>query len=303
MNPHRLHAYILLSIVAVIWGIAGPVIKLTLKGLPPDIFLLYRFLISSILSIIIFIFTGFKLPQKPRLILDVCIYTFLNSTVVLGLLFWGTDKTSLLDMSLISLFGPILLILAGFIFLKDRITAKERVGILIAFIGSFLIIIEPLLRASNSSGQLWGNLLIFASLLSAAVSGIYVKKLLRQDISPAFLANLSFLVGFITFLPLVIFKYGLLRTVTIVTSASLPFHLGVLYMAIFSGTIAYTLANTAQKSIEISEAALFSYVSPIFSGILAVILLGDKLTAPAIAGSVITFIGVVIAEIKKKRYN
>ncbi|PJA42810.1 EamA family transporter, partial [Candidatus Woesebacteria bacterium CG_4_9_14_3_um_filter_39_10] len=43
MNPHRLKAYILLLIVAVIWGIAGPVIKFTLGGFPPLLFLTYRF--------------------------------------------------------------------------------------------------------------------------------------------------------------------------------------------------------------------------------------------------------------------
>lgn len=303
MHTPRLKAYFYLTIAAIIWGIAGPVIKLTLKGLPPDIFLLYRFFISSIVAITIFVFTGIKFPKEPKLIRDIVIYGFFNSTATLGLLFWGTDKTSLLDMSLISLFGPILLILAGFIFLKERITVKEKTGIIIAFIGSALLIIEPLFKNQNGQSGFWGNLLILASLMSSAFCGVMVKKLLRRGISPSFLANLTFLIGFLTLLPFVAAKYGLGETFLIIKNTPYPYHLGAIYMAIFSGTIAYSLYNLGQKTIELSEAALFAYLHPIFSATIAVTILGDKLTIPIIVGSIIASIGILIAEVKKKRYN
>lgn len=302
MLTPRLRAYIYLFIVAVIWGIAGPVIKLTLKGLPPDIFLLYRFFLSSLIAVFYFLFASFRLPKDPKIIRDIFIYCFLNS-VTLGFLFAGMAKTSLLDMSLISLFGPILLILAGFLFLKDHITPKERLGIIIAFLGSFLVILEPLLKNHNGISGLVGNILILFSLVTSAISGVLVKKLLRQGISPSFLANLTFLIGFLALLPVVIIRYNLTESFLIIKNTPLPYHLGVIYMAIFSGTIAYSLSNFAQRTIELSEAALFTYIYPIFSAILAVILLQEKLTLPAVIGSVITFAGVLLAEIKKKRYN
>lgn len=300
MNPHRLRAYIFLLIVAVIWGIAGPVIKLTLKGLPPDIFLLYRFFISSIAAIVIFIFTGIKFPKEAKLVRDIIIYGFFNSIATLGLLFWGMNKTSVLDMSLIYLFCPILIILAGAIFLKDHITAKEKAGIAIAFVGSALLVVEPLLRNHNGQSGFWGNLLILASIISSAFCGVMVKKLLRRGISPSFLANITFLIGFFTLLPFVLIKYNLAESLSIIKNAPFPYHLGVIYMAIFSGTIAYSLSNLGQKTIELSERALFGYLYPIFSAIIAITVLGDKLTNPIIIGSIITFAGVLIAEIKKK---
>ena len=303
MNPLRLRAYLLLLLVAIIWGIAGPVIKLTLKGLPADIFLFYRFFLSAVVAVIIFLVKGIKFPRESRLIRNIVIYGFFNSTATLGLLFWGTDKTSLLDMSLISLFGPILIILAGFIFLKEHITSKEKIGITIALVGSALFIIEPLLKNHNGQSAFWGNLLILASLISGAFCGVMLKKLLRRGVSPSFLANLTFLIGFLTLLPFVAAKYGLGETFLIIKNTSFPYHLGVIYMAIFSGTIAYSLSNLGQKTIELSEAALFAYLHPIFSAIIAITVLGDKLTNPIIIGSIITFIGVFIAEVKKKRYN
>ena len=102
--------------------------------------------------------------------------------------------------------------------------------------------------------------------------------------------------------PFVFFSFFILYTkfiYNIPTSA----WLGIIYMAVVSGNIAYILNNMGQKTIELSEAAPFAYLYPIFSAILAVILLGDKLTTTIIVGSIITLTGVVIAETKKRRYT
>lgn len=303
MNPHRLRAYLLLLVVAFIWGIAGPVIKLTLRGLPSDIFLIYRFFLSALIALPILIFDRAKFPKDKNALLNLIVYCFLNSTASLGFLFWGLEKTSLLDMSILSLFGPLLLILAGYLFLKEHITAREKTGIFIALLGSFWIVIEPILKANHGSSQFLGNILILLSLISGALAGFFAKRLMRQGVSPSLLANFSFIVGFLSLLPLIFIKNGLGESLAIIKTAPFPFHLGVIYMAVFSGTIAYTLNNMGQKTIELSEAALFAYIYPVFSAILAVFLLGDKLTPSIILGSAVTLIGVALAETKKRRYT
>ena len=52
MNPYRLRAYILLIAVSVIWGVAAPVIKFTLRGIDPISFLTYRFFLAAVLGIL-----------------------------------------------------------------------------------------------------------------------------------------------------------------------------------------------------------------------------------------------------------
>ena len=85
----RIKAYLLLLLVSVIWGIASPVIKFTLFGIEPDLFLAYRFAISTLISIITFIIMGVKLPKDFKLIGLIFLYGFLNSVVSLGFLFFG----------------------------------------------------------------------------------------------------------------------------------------------------------------------------------------------------------------------
>jgi len=300
MNPYRLRAYIYFLIVVAIWGIAGPIIKVTLGVLPPDLFIFYRFGISFLVALIYFLIKGVKIPKDKTTRLQFAIYTIFNSFVTIGLLFWGTSKTSLLDMSLISLFGPLVIILGAYIFLKDRITHKEKVGIGITFTGALIISISPLMHGGNVEGQLIGNLLVFLSTVSGAFCAIMAKVLLRKGCSADGLAHASFSIGFLILLPFVLFKYSPLGVYNTFSNLDPLYIAAVVYMAIFSGTIAYIIGNKAQKSIEVSEAAPFSYLYPLVSAILAVVLLGDKITSIIILGTALTLIGVVIAESKKK---
>ncbi|QQG41451.1 MAG: DMT family transporter [Candidatus Woesebacteria bacterium] len=303
MNPHRLKAYTLLLATAVIWGIAGLVIKVTLDKIPADLFILYRFAISTVVSLLFFIIQGINLPKDKVSLFQLFLYCLLNSSISLGLLFWGTAKTSLLDMSLISLFGPLLLTAAGYIFLKDKITKREKIGTTIAFVGALLIGISPLIGSSSTDGEIFGNILIFLSLVSGAICGILAKKLMRNGVSPNLLANLSFVVGFITVLPFVIVRSGVAYSLSLIGNTDMNIWFGILFMAIVSGNLAYILNNMGQKTIELSEAAPFAYLYPIFSAILATIFLGDRFTLPVILGAVVTFAGVILAETKKRRYD
>jgi drug/metabolite transporter (DMT)-like permease len=303
MSKNRAHAYILLLTAAIIWGIAGPVIKLTLKTLPADVFLLYRFFLSSIAGLIYFSLFGLKLPKDKKILFQLFGYTLTNSVLTLGLLFAGMAKTTLLDMTIIESLGPLFVIITGYIFLKDHITNKELLGTLIAFLATMAIVLEPIMKNQHQSGQFLGNILIFLSLITNAISAVFLKKLLRFKVKPAAISNLSFLLGFFVFIPVTLFKTDLSSVINTISTLPFIYHLGVFYMAIFSGTIAYTLANIGQKTIEVSEAALFSYLNPVFSAILAIIWLKEVPTYLFIASSVFIFIGVLIAETKKRRYN
>jgi drug/metabolite transporter (DMT)-like permease len=72
-------------------------------------------------------------------------------------------------------------------------------------------------------------------------------------------------------------------------------------MAILSGSIAYTLWARAQRTIEIGEAAVFSYLYPIFAAPLAVFWLKEKITMPFVIGATVIAVGVFIAEYRSSR--
>lgn len=303
MNPHRLKAYFYLLIVVAIWGIAGPIIKLTLGVVPWDILLLYRFFITSIVFIPFIHKQDFHPLKKGNIFFLAFIYMIFNTTIGFALLFAGTARTSLLSMNLISLFGPILTIFGGYFFLKDKISWIEKIGMGITFFGSLLLIVEPLTKSDGVQGEIGGNIMIIGSLIAGAISAVLLKELLRKGVNAVFLANIGFVVGLLTMIPIALHFHSLTNIITTVSTIPLKYHLGIVYLAVFSGTIAYSLNNIAQKSIEVSELAVFSYLYPIISAVLAVWFLKEHMTSLAYFGAGVTMVGIFITEIKRRAHR
>src|SRR3990172_6520942 len=125
MNPQRLRAYTYLLLTAAIWGIAGPVIKFTLEGIDPLPFISYRLAISAVISIFFFlgkIKRGKKFRQLNAHLPLALLYGFLAVPLGLGLLFVALDNTTVLDLTLIGVIGPLIVTAGGSLFFHERIT-------------------------------------------------------------------------------------------------------------------------------------------------------------------------------------
>lgn len=303
MNPVRLRAYIFLLVASAIWGVAGPVIKYTLGGLDALTFLVYRFGISTLLALIFFPKITFRLPKEPKVLFWLFINGLFSTTIGIGLLFFGLETTTVLDMTLITLMGPLLAAGSGVRFLHERITTREKIGMGIALLGTLFTVIEPLTSGSGDGLKTSGNALILLYLISTIVPAVLTKKLLRAKVKPLTITNMEFVVGFVTLLPFLLIRTPLPELSNQVTKLPINYHLGVFYMALLSGSLAYYLYNRAQKSIEVGEVAVFAYLYPLFAAPLAVLWLGEKITFSYIVGAIIIAIGVVIAEIKRTKLS
>src|SRR3989344_4142819 len=229
MSEYRIKAYAYLFGATVIWGIAGVVIKITLTGIDPLPFLSYRFFISAIIAC-------FYLPKIIKLIkgnpdsgLEIIIHSVLATTLSLGFLFLGLDKSTVLNLVLITLAAPLVTEYAGVIFLKEHLTKREKIGTFIALIGTLFTVFEPLFNSSSGFGELTGNILILLYLASDIGGVIILKKLLKKNINVEALTQTSFIVGFLTLLPFTIFFMGS-NVIKTVLALPLKFHLLVIYM-------------------------------------------------------------------------
>jgi len=298
---HRFTAYALLLLVSIIWGVAGPVIKFTLGSFPPIIFLTYRFALASALGATLWAIRPPKFQAKASTIPFILLHSILAVPLGLGLLFFGFDKTSSLTGTVISATGPIMVAIAGMILLKEHITKPERTGILLALLGTLIVTVGPMLSGNgNAIISFEGNLLIIASLAADAIATVIAKVSLRDRVPALALTNISFMIGFLCFLPFLLYTYSIQEIVTTIASAPLSAHLGVFYMAFLSGTLAYTLQKLAMKSIEVGEVAMFNYLFPIWAAPLALWWLGEKITLPFVIGACVIATGVVIAEHKRR---
>ena len=301
MSPNRVHTYLILLLVSAIWGVAGVVIKYTLFGFAPLIFLTYRFFLSTLVCLPMILVLRNQIPKDKKLLLEVLLYGFLTSSVALGLLFFGTEKTSAIDATLITATAPILIAVAGALFLNEHVTLREKIGIGIAFAGTTIAITEPLIHDGASFAGLSGNLLVLLSVIVSTITAVYAKILMRKDVDPLFATNISFVVGFLTIFPVTLFFYTPKEIIASVLSTQPSYHLGVLYMTFLSGILAYYLWHKAEKSIEVGEVGLIAYLYPVFGTPLAILWLKEKVSLPFILGAIVIAIGVAVAEIKTRK--
>jgi drug/metabolite transporter (DMT)-like permease len=303
VTPARSRAYLMLFAVSAVWGFAPPIIKFAFKHLPPDLFLTYRFLLTSLVMIPLLLKTepatwsvlGHLTSSDWWLLI---LSGILGSTLQLGLLFLGLNLTTALDGSLINATSPVLVTLAGVIYLKDKVTTRELIGLIIAFTGTLIIVLQPLWQSQRLfSGPTLGNLLVLSGTFSWVAYVILTKQELNRKLSPLLLTTNMFFVGLISMSIITLFLHSPVTIRYLLSAAPLSSHLSVIYMALLSGALAYWLYQSAQKIIEVSEANIFLYLSPLFTIPLAHFWLKEPVTPSFLAGGLLIALGVIIAEL------
>lgn len=294
-------AYFYLFLVSIIWGAASPVVKFTLQWFNPWLFLTYRFAISTLIALPYFWLEKTKIPKKSSDVGLVLLTSFISTPLALGLFFFALSKTTALSGSLLTTGGPLLLVLAGALLFHDRVTSTERLGITITVFGTLVTAFGPLLLNGHEDtfGRLEGNLFMIGAIIADIAGAVLSKAALRRGISASLLGQFQFIFGFLLYVPLVLMQQPVNNTIMTITSAPLAAHLGVLFMAVISGTLAYTIRNVAIKTIEISESAIFSYLQPLWAGLLAIWWLKEVITPSYVVGAIIIALGVIAAEHKR----
>lgn len=297
MNRRTTAAFYLL-LVSLIWGAASPIVKNTLQWFDPWLFLTYRFAISTLIALPYLALSHARLPKKTSDQWLVLATGFVSAPLSLFLFFEALDKTTALSGSLITAAGPLFLILGGVLFFRDRIQKNEKIGIGIAIAGTILTVIGPLILNGHSDtlGKLEGNSIMLLAVVTDIIGALMSKEAMKKGINATLIAQTQFIVGFAIFLPLLFLRQTPEAAWTTITSAPWQAHMGVLYMAVLSGIIAYTMRNIAIKTIEVSESALYQYLQPLWAAILAVIWLREAITPSYIAGGLVIAVGVYIAE-------
>lgn len=292
----RLKAYLLLLLTAIIWGIASPVIKYTVAQISPFAFLFYRFLITTVVFLPAFVIIAKREKETLSSLLKIAPLGFLGVTLTLSLIFMGIEKTTALDASVLVALAPIFICVAGVLFLKEKLTKIERVGITLAFAGTIVMIAQPLIEGGIFAREnLIGNLLIILSDLAWTAYVILSKEEFKKH-SPYVITATSFFTGLVTIAPLALAEQGgklYDYQELILSSGAIG---GVLYMSLLSSVVAYLTFQLGLKAVEASEATLFAYLQPIFAAPLAVFWLGEKITPAFLIGVFIIAWGVFLAE-------
>src|SRR3989344_455527 len=243
----RTKAYLALLAVALIWGMALPLVKPSLNFVSPYQFLYFRYLIAAPLLLPVLIGYAFKLKLTLKPYCQIIALEILGTPIALPLLYQGLKLTSGLEASLLGATGPIFTVVGGIIFLNERETKREWRGLLLSFLGTLILVLEPLITGKNSGVgfSLLGNLLILGHNLLNTAYLLMAKKLYRQ-LPKLFVTGLSY--------PVALASLWLILTLTHQSTAisllSIPaVALASGYMAILGSIVALALLLYGQNLI------------------------------------------------------
>jgi drug/metabolite transporter (DMT)-like permease len=282
-------AIVLLLIAILIWGGAYVVTKGGLSELPPMMFALLRYGVASIVLVPLALGRGglAKLPPPVpwktlimMAISGVSLYYFLFN----GALFYTTAS----QVALIQSSFPAIVAIMAVLWLRERLSRRRILGIVLAIAGVVLIVARSEADASARDPVL-GNLLAFASVLAWSVYTMLAKRLAKAD-AIAVTAVVAVL-GTIMLVPAALIEKGDISLASISTDGWLR----IIYLGALASAAAYLLYNRALRDIDASLAGTFVNLSTVLGVIAGVIFLDESITPLAILGGAMVLGGVWVS--------
>ena len=275
--------------------------KVTLQEFPMHTLAFLRFALASLLLAPFFLAETKKVKiQKEHLPKLIAIGIFII-TFNISFFFAGIQKTTATNASILTLVIPMLSVLLGWIYLKEKVYTVNLLGITLGFLGALIIIGLPQIFLGEFSPQtLLGNLLMILASVSWVIGAVISRQMLK--IYPSLIITaIAFLVGVITFFPPAVLEY--LNNPGWPDSITMLGLLGLAYMTALSSISAYFLFEWALSKTSLISADLFQYIEPFIAAALAVTLLGERISFSFVIGAALIALGVYWGTFAKEAHH
>src|SRR3989344_3310470 len=241
---------VILFILVSIIGASGNILtKLALEDFPPVIIVFLRFSLAAVILLPFVLRKKIEIiPGTFKLIALSGIVASLNS-----LLFaLGLGHTSVLTAQLMFIPSALLVAVIGFIFLKEKLSKNQIIGLLLTMMGMGILILGSM-QAQDvlSLGKPLGNILIASAVLTWAFYIVVSRKLLKHY-DPIFISFSNFIFAGIISLPFAMHEFNKGFSVYNVSQTGVLSILGLTFLA----SIAFYLI--IQKLIKITSAFIGS---------------------------------------------
>ena len=290
MSKNLLIAVILI-LVSFVWAGSFIVVDIVTKEMDPIDLGFLRFLVATPLMILIAV-----VRKKPLLLpkkeLPWLVVLGLTGVTLLYLFqFLGIHYTNAPTASVLINTNVIFIAILSGLFLHETLTRKRVAGIVLSFIGVFVIMFSDISKQALTFDNLFfiGGILMLLSALCWALYSFVGKRLLKTY-DEFVITTYAFGFGTLLYIPFVILHLG-----PVLQQTSLNGWLAVLYLALTCSLFGYLGWYYALKHIDASKAAVFLNFIPLFT-ILMSFFLGTSLTWFFLLGAALIIYGVYITQ-------
>lgn len=204
-----------------------------------------------------------------------------------GFFLYGLQWTTTGHAALLYGLTPMFVMLFAAWKLKERITLWRLSGIVLALAGVILVLFEK--GITLAPDQFIGDVFVLIAVVAWALYTVLGKPLIEKYGAMVVTAR-AMTYGTILFIPL-----GLTSIVGFEPAAvSAESWMGLLYCALLTSVVAYSLWFWALKFIDATQVAVFNNFQPVIAAMIGYVLLGEPLTSMFVGGGVLVLIGVFV---------
>lgn len=270
-------------VLAIIWGLSIPLTKLGLETLPPLTLTALRF--ASALPLLFLLSWRQRLPRTAML--RVALLGLIGISVGQVAQTLGVGGTSASVGAILSATIPVFVVLFAALRLKQGVTPRQLVGLVLAF-GGIAMVATGSDGAGPSQNTLAGILWMLVSSVTIAFYYVWSVELTDEHGTPA-VAAWSTLFGFLALLPWSIWELaGEVPKVT-------PLNLGVAaYLGVLVTAVGLYLWLFLLRTVPAIVATSVQYLHPIIGIVVGAILFGDALGFSFAAGVMFILAGLAL---------
>ncbi|QGM31616.1 EamA family transporter [Bacillus sp. N3536] len=290
-------AFLLAILTVAIWGSSFAAISASLNGgYPPGHLALFRFLIASLIFLLIALWPGskFKLPEKQDgwkiIILGWIGISLYHICVTFGQMTISAGTAGMLIGS-----APIVTTVMAVIILKERLGKVGWVGLAFGFIGIILIAFGT---GDSSFDISPGVFLVLIAAIATSIFFVYQKPLFKKYSAIELTAYFTWTGT----LPFLFFAPGLFDTLQSATNEA---NLSAIYIGIFPTALAYLTWAIALSQSNASSVSNTLYAEPVVAIVITWIWLHELPSPLSIVGGVIAISSLLFVNLygKKQRLS
>ena len=289
-------AYIFLILTTLFWAgnfIVGE--QASRFDIPPFTLNFYRWTFAWL---ILAPFTIKEIIEKKNHIIEniklIIVLGITSITIFNSIVYYSLNFTQVISGVLMISTIPVMIIVFCWILKIEKSNVYQILGVIFSLLGVIVIITKAdliiLLNLNFNKGDLW---MVVAMFSWAMYSALLRKK--KLEISQLSLLQIIISAGLVFLFPAYLIELSLGHK----TSIHLPFILILTYVVLFPGLASFIFWIKGISIIGSNRAGIFLHLIPIFSTIMAIIILKEKFMFYHLIGALLIITGIILSSKKK----
>jgi drug/metabolite transporter (DMT)-like permease len=290
--------HLLLFLVQILFASLAIIGKIVLRDFPAASLVLFRVVGAAAVLLLVNLLWTRRWVRNRKDLLGLALLGLFGVVLNQTLFLVGLSHTTAINATILVTTIPIFTVLYSVLSHREPPSALKFGGIAVAGLGAIYLIGPD--RLSLAPGLALGNLLIVVAMFCYALYLVHSKAMVLRY-GPVAVSAYVMLFSAIGTLPL-----GLAGLATVDLAAVRPLTwMLVAYIVVFPTIVAYFLNIWALKRVSPNLVAVYIYLQPIFTALVApAVLEGERITARAAVAGMTIFIGlalVIYGEVRQQR--